>query len=553
LNGSLDAEYVEVRGVVSGYSETEMTLLTPDGTITVTGDMERPLPRFRHRDSLAGSVVRLRGCFTAAWNWDTRQVNGGRFNLYPAVAEVEDPMPADPFSIPETQAANLLEFNAHASALQRTKVAGQIIYARKDGCFLLDDKTGVRLLNATESPPLSAGDRVEAVGFPQLGGPSPVLREARIRKIGHAAMPEPVRLTADGLLDRSHDSTLVQIDALLLGDTRRRSERILEMQAGPAHFIARLRSGQNAWPSLAPGSRLKLTGVYASVNETDTGANPDSFELLLNNSADIVVLQTPSWWTVSRAVGIAGALAGALGLAFVWITVLRRKVEERTAALQEEIETRQLVEQHRVMEQERIRVARDLHDELGAGLTEVGILTSLVKNPAVLPEKKTRYLEQLSDSAKTLVAGLDEIVWAINPQYDSVSSLATYYSLFARRFLDLAGITCRFHVSESFPDFPLESKIRHGVFLAFKEALNNVVRHSGASEVDIEIQCVQDELIISIRDNGRGLAASGLPGNDGLDGMRGRLHQFGGECNVTSKPDFGTSVEFRLNLNGALT
>jgi signal transduction histidine kinase len=157
----------------------------------------------------------------------------------------------------------------------------------------------------------------------------------------------------------------------------------------------------------------------------------------------------------------------------------------------------------------------------------------------------------LTESASKLVTGLDEIVWAINPQYDSLASLASYYSLFAQRFLNLAGIVCRLQVAESLPERALDSKLRHGIFLAFKEALNNVVRHSGANEVEIKIEFVRDRLAISIRDNGRGLQSSEAPGNDGLSGMRERLQQLGGECQIESQPGHGTRVEFRLNLNGA--
>ena len=297
-----------------------------------------------------------------------------------------------------------------------------------------------------------------------------------------------------------------------------------------------------------------MTGVYVNANEDQVGPNVDPFELLLNNAAAIVVLQQPSWWTVRHAVTLAVILAGALGLAFIWITVLHRTVEERTLQLEEEIETRQLVEQHRVMEQERSRVARDLHDELGTGLTQVGILGALAKNPAIPPEEKEHYLDQLTESARALVAGLDEIVWAINPHYDSVSSLATYYSLFARRFLNLAGVTCRLRVAESFPEYSLDSKLRHGIFLAFKEALNNIVRHSGANEVEIKIEVAGNQLRITILDNGRGLeSVTGIPGCDGLAGMRERLRQLGGECSIESHAGQGTKVEFSLHLNGVLT
>ena len=301
---------------------------------------------------------------------------------------------------------------------------------------------------------------------------------------------------------------------------------------------------------LSPGSRLDLTGVYVNTSEEQSSPNVDPFELFVNNVADIVVLQQPSWWTVRHAVTVAAVLTGALGLAFIWITVLHRKVEERTLQLQEEIETRQLVERHRAMDQERSRVARDLHDELGAGLTEVGILGALAKNPKIASAEKEHYLNQLTESARVLVTGLDEIVWAINPRYDSIDSLATYYSLFAQRFLNLAGIACRLEVAERFPEYLLDSKLRHGIFLAFKEALNNIVRHSGASEAEIKIEVSNNQLLISIHDNGRGLqSANDVCGSDGLTGMRERLRQLGGECLIRSHAGRGTHVEFRLDLN----
>jgi signal transduction histidine kinase len=240
-------------------------------------------------------------------------------------------------------------------------------------------------------------------------------------------------------------------------------------------------------------------------------------------------------------------LTGVLAVALVWITLLRRKVEERTAQLQKQIEERQIVEQRRVMEQERTRVAQDLHDELGAGLTEMGLLGDLVKNPAVPMPEKHQYLGQMTDTARSLVASLDEIVWAVNPRYDSVASLASYYTLFAQRFLDLAGVACRPHMPASFPEYPLDSKGRHGLFLAFKEALNNVVRHSGATEVSLKIEVGQGELIISVTDNGHGFnSATEAAGGEGLQGMRHRLEHLGGGCEIRSRPGLGTEVELRL-------
>lgn len=559
MNGSLDAEYVEIHGVLVSISASEMTLLLPNGKVTIEGGSGplgngRPLPEFPGLapESLIGSVVRIRGCYTADWDFQTRHVIPGRFYLSPSVAEVEEPVLPDPFSLPSTRASDLLSFNARASALQRVKVAGQIIHVRSGEYFMQDGQTGIRALTVTdESELFRPGDVVEAAGFLRQGGPSPVLQEAQIRKIGRAPLPGPTPLSETNMLARGHDSTLVRIEGTLVNAAVHQDERILELQNGVYRFAAVLRSPTVIWRNYSVGSRLQLTGVYVSENPGLSETTLYPFEILLNNSAGIVVLQQPSWWTVRRALTVAAVLAGTLGIAFIWITLLQRKVERRTKQLEKEIETRQLAEQHRVMEHERIRVAHDLHDELGAGLTEVGILGALAKNPAVEPVERERYLAQLTESAGALVTSLDEIVWAINPQYDSLASLGGYYSLFAQRFLNLAGIACRLRVSESLSGHPLNSKLRHGIFLAFKEALNNVVRHSGATEVEIKIELVDNELSISIRDNGRGLATNLAPGNDGLSGMQERLRQFGGECRIASNAGSGTLVEFRLNLNGA--
>ena len=326
-------------------------------------------------------------------------------------------------------------------------------------------------------------------------------------------------------------------------------KQVLELQAGTHHFQARLNSPQGKWTSLLPGSRLRLTGVYSSVREDRDDGSADPFELLLNSTADIAVLQQPSWWTVKHTVAVIAVLAIGLGMAAVWITLLRRKVEERTVQLKTEIEERQIVEHRRVMEQERSRVAQDLHDELGAGLTEMGLLGDLMKSPDVPPAEKQQYLSQLTDTARLLVTSLDEIVWAVNPSYDSVASLASYYILFAQRFLDLANVACRPQIPPDFPEYPLEPKGRHGLFLAFKEALNNVVRHSAATEVRLKIEVVGRELIILVADNGHGFdSAAATAGGEGLRGMRRRLENLGGSSDIRSRPGAGTEVDLRLPL-----
>ena len=151
--------------------------------------------------------------------------------------------------------------------------------------------------------------------------------------------------------------------------------------------------------------------------------------------------------------------------AFAWVAVLRRRVAERTRELEIQIQKRQLAERTREIEQERARVAHDLHDDLGSDLTEVNMLTTLVKSPTTSGEEKQRYLTDLTETARRMVTSLDEIVWAVNPRNDTIASLASYFGSYAQRLLDLASVSCGLDIAQDLPEYPLDPKFRPGAFL----------------------------------------------------------------------------------------
>ncbi len=552
VNGSLDMQYVELQGVLTAATEAELTLLTRGGSIKIRDHLSYPLPKMLSPAARAqahlGSVLRIRGVLSVEADRKTRESVPGVIRLGSALVSEEEPRPADPFAIGLKKASDLLRFDPRASIFERTKLAGQIICRRPGKYFMADGKTGVQLLSKNSTP--QPGDLVEAVGFPQVGGSSLALQEAELHVTGHAALPEPVFLSPEHLLERQRHATLVCIEATLLEEGSIQDERVLQLLAGRHRFIARAPADGDRPPKpLRPGSRLALTGVYALRSESRGNEAPDGFELLLNDMGAITVLQPGPWWTKQRVLAVAAAAIGGLAGAAVWIALLRRQVEDRTKAWQKEVGQRQLAEQRRAVEEERARVAQDLHDELGVGLTQIGILGQLVNDPLLPTTRKNLYADQLTDAARSMVAGLDEIVWAVNPHYDSVASLADYYEIFAQRFLEMVGIECRFDTVNAAPEWPLDAQFRHGVFLAFKEALNNVVRHSGATEVRLKIEATERQLMITIQDNGCGFDPTvAAPGNDGLAGMRRRLENLGGACTVVSDVGRGATVEFLLPL-----
>jgi signal transduction histidine kinase len=549
MSGSLDAQYVELPGVVTAVRSNSVSLLTRDGVVELELRVIGLEPH--HFKRFENALVRVRGCLLAMWDYQTHQFRAGAARIYGADVLVDEPAPADLFSSPAKTVAELRLFDPQGGLFRRIKVAGQVMHGEGTELFLADRGTGLRCALKSAITNLVAGDLVEVVGFPQLSGSaSPVLREAVLRQTGKTPLPTPTVLSATDVSSAQHDATLVRIDGLLVERRKTDSGWLLEIQSGVRTFAARCTRSEPP-PDAVIGSRLELTGVYAALGSNRVaGQETGAFELLLPSAAAVRVLARPPWWTLERLLMIVGALATVLVLAVLWITQLHRQVEQRGAALEKEIRARQQVEQQRMLEQERARVARDLHDELGSDLTEVGMLLARAQSVGTVPERRAQYLEQTGAKARQMVTALDEIVWAMNPRHDSLGSLTSYFCLHADRFLSLAGITWRLEETQGAPEVAVDSRRRHQLFLAFKEALTNVVRHAQATEVRFSLAAESGEVRLTVIDNGRGLP--GVVPGDGMDGvanLRTRCEKLGGCFEIESAPGRGTTVRFRVPVN----
>ncbi len=150
---------------------------------------------------------------------------------------------------------------------------------------------------------------------------------------------------------------------------------------------------------------------------------------------------------------------------------------------------------------------------------------------------------------RNLVVKLDEVVWAVDPTMDNAVSLSNYLGSFAEEFLEAAKVTCRVRISSRVPDLPIPAHIRHQVFLAVKEALNNAVRHGHAREVVLQMDWQDSILEIVIQDCGKGFDSSQMTGGHGLRNFQDRLANINGRCVVESQLGKGTKVRFLLSLN----
>lgn len=240
--------------------------------------------------------------------------------------------------------------------------------------------------------------------------------------------------------------------------------------------------------------------------------------------------ETP-WFSAASVMSVIVIAAGAGAF------VSRRRLKIRIQALKI----------RNAREAERSRIARDLHDDLGASLTEISILSALASEEAGEGPLRPS-LAQLSTKAKQVVSNLDEIVWAVNPREDTLRSLVDYITAFAREFLDSADIKLRVEIPLDIPDLRLAAVRRHSVFLATREALNNAVKHSEATTVHLDISHSNGVLVIRVRDNGVGFEPDYEAGGNGLGNLRSRMRDAGGDCQVDTRRREGTTVTLTLPL-----
>jgi signal transduction histidine kinase len=555
-SGVEDSQFVELNGIVrsdrwledSQYHLIEIT--AGGGRVFVYA----PTLPVKDPAELLDSTVRVRGVCSTQFNHQ-RQLFAIRLMVpRPADLSVEIPATANPFSAAARPIGSLLQFAPQATYGHRVKVAGTVIYFEPGSAlFLQDGGYGVEVLTKDREP-LALGQQVEALGFVSQGAYTPQLQDAVYRKTATNQPVRPARVTLDETLTGNYDCQLIQVSARLVDRALHGPEQYLILQDSNVIFQATLKQTgvEDSFARLENGSRVAVTGVCRlEPGEWSAGENwrGKSFSILLRSPEDVVVLESPPWWTLKKVLWIACALAFVTLVAFSWVMVLHRQVAERTRELEEQIRKRQLAERHREIEQERARLAHDLHDDLGSRLTEVNMLATLAKSPTTPGEEKARYLTDLTETSRQMVTSLDEIVWAVNPRNDTIASLASYFGSYAQRLLDMAAVSCGLDIAEDLPDHPLDPKFRQELFCAFKEALTNVVRHAHASRVWLRISVREGCLVVEVADNGAGFQPRETQaGNDGMANMNHRMQSLGGGCEITSAARQGTTVRFRAPL-----
>ena len=253
--------------------------------------------------------------------------------------------------------------------------------------------------------------------------------------------------------------------------------------------------------------------------------------------ASVAFILQPYYWQTRWFLGlmIFGAVGFVAGSARY---VTWRKVQAKLLRLEK---------QHAV-EKERARIARDMHDDLGASLTQVAMLSDMALSRQ--GEDRETCISKTSEVSRELVRNLDAIVWSVNPNNDSLEKFALYICEYLRMFLGTGPVSYRMEMPDDLPPLPLSAEVRHNLFLIIKEALNNVVKHSRANEVWFRLRFENSRLTISIEDNGKGFSSGTVEDfGNGLRNMRKRVEHLGGEFQLQSDPEKGTRVIVTLALH----
>jgi len=249
-----------------------------------------------------------------------------------------------------------------------------------------------------------------------------------------------------------------------------------------------------------------------------------------------VVVPQPFWktpWFWGVAVMVISALMVGISRYFVWHRMRREMVR---------------LQHQRALEQERLRIAHDIHDDLGARVTQISLLSAMAHDNATFPEKARADFDKISTMARELVSALYETVWAVNPENDNLEAQGNYLCQMVNQLCERTSIRCRFHVLGLPHEVQLSSQTRHNISMAVKEAVHNVIKHARATEVTIRMTFADGVLNVSIEDDGAGFLPDTKSGGNGLTNMKQRLANIGGSCVIESAPGKGTKVLMRLTL-----
>jgi signal transduction histidine kinase len=246
----------------------------------------------------------------------------------------------------------------------------------------------------------------------------------------------------------------------------------------------------------------------------------------------------PAWWQTAWF-DISGVFAFTGVVVWGARSWTQRRLTRRLERLQRD----------HALEKERSRIARDLHDELGASITGIGMLVDRLKESSSGPNGLL--VEQLGTRTQRFASDLERVVWTVSPKNNSLDRLTAFVGRFAQNFFRGTPVVCLVRGTKDIPPLYLAPDTQHHVLAVAKEAINNVLKHARATEVVVETSLVGNSFSLTIKDNGIGFTPASPEHSErnGLSNMRSRIAEIHGEIRIESRAGAGTTVFIRVPID----
>ncbi len=354
--------------------------------------------------------------------------------------------------------------------------------------------------------------------------------------------PPAVKLLSLFVSDSAYSSCLPMVNAELEID------RLSPHISGRVFTTDYMNSGANYYSFFLEGYQLDYSKPTTSAEFVYRNLPPGNYRLFVKSSDTFYNWSEPEclltfvikppfysrWWFI---------LLLAASIIAITIPVVKRIQKVRYQRKINELE------HENAIERERLRISKDMHDEVGASLTRISILSQIAKDQSLTSEKTSELIEQISTISGNVVDEMSEIIWAMNPRNDSLDSFVSYIRQYTSNYLEMTEIAITYHFPENIPTHPMSSELRRNLFLIIKESFHNIVKHSQAQKAKLTLHFSGSILFVEIEDNGKGFSANQNPGHgNGLINMRKRMEEICGSFSMTSEAGKGTKIALSVDI-----
>ena len=585
MSGAEDGQRVEISGIVRQAQITDRLLQVDLASGGYRIRIYAPVPPGIDPQKLVGAKVTVRGTPATAYNAPLRHLIS--VDVYVPLASdfvIEKAVTTDPFNEPLTLANNIAQYRTGRTVGDRVHIKGVVVYQRNGEDMFIRDASGGLQIKSSQILPLSKGDIVEAVGFPEFENFLPVLQDAVFKKTSDPQTDvSPTNIPVDDLLQGMHHSDFITIRGKLLDRLEEQStspagqpdvKTILVLQNSNTMFTAEAETtGPNLMLKSIPiDSIIEISGICFL--QSDQDGKIKSFQVLLPASNSFRMIARPSWLTpqhllITLAVALLIIIVGT-----TWtIMVTRRnsalrqlihqreldqkelqkahdtlewRVKERTEQLKFQISARKEAEvQFKATLTERTRLAKELHDTIEQTMTGITLqLNTVGKLFQQDPDAANHHLGLIRNMMRMSRVDLRRSIWDLRSRELEQFDLYKALSLGANRIASNAGI--RVEVETKGNVRPLPEVIEETLLRIGQEAVTNTVKHSGADLIKIQLEFSEQNIALEVADHGKGFSPENCAGpNDGhfgLLGMSERAKRLGGEIFIKSSPGNGTTI-----------